>query len=62
MEYKISARDGGFDTWTPVAKPAVGSFTIRIDQRLATSVSAACLERAIKWQTEIARSLLVDKD
>jgi hypothetical protein len=40
----------------------VGSFTIRIDQRLATSVSAACLERAIKWQTEIAQSLLVDKD
>ena len=61
MEYEISSRDGGCDTWTPIKKPAVGSFKIRISRRLTTSVSTACLERAVKWQTEVARGLLFDK-
>jgi hypothetical protein len=50
MEYEISDRRGYLDVWTPVKKPAVGSFTIAIDRRLATSVRAAYLEDRIEWQ------------
>jgi hypothetical protein len=50
MEYEISSRDGGCDTWTPIKKPAVGSFKIRISRRLTTSVAAAYLKDRIEWQ------------
>jgi hypothetical protein len=57
MEYAISASRRYFDIWTPVDKPAVGGFQIRIDRRLNTSARDAYLKDRIKWQTEFARSL-----